>query len=92
MDTTMTKEQYEALLEEHRAKQSAAIEEAVSKFQARLGTPDALTMRDYFAMYALQALDIQAHIARPSAENLARSAYNIADAMIAMRTPLREGS
>ena len=44
-----------------------------------------MTLRDYFAAKALMALDVQAHVARPAAEHLARSAYNIADAMLKVR-------
>lgn len=46
---------------------------------------DIKTPRDEFAMAALQALDIQAHVARPAAEHLAKSAYEIADAMMKAR-------
>jgi hypothetical protein len=49
------------------------------------GVERGIPMRDFFAAMALQALDIQAHVSRPSAEQLAESAYNIADAMLKVR-------
>ena len=44
-----------------------------------------MSLRDWFAALALQALDVQAHVAPPAAANLARSAYAIADAMLSER-------
>ena len=44
-----------------------------------------MTLRDYFAAKALSVLDVQAHVEMPAAENLARSAYKIADAMLKER-------
>jgi len=46
---------------------------------------EGMTLRDYFAAKALMALDIQAHVARPAAQTLAKSAYEIADAMLEAR-------
>lgn len=41
-----------------------------------------LTKREHFAAMALQAVDVQAHVASPAAKNIAASAVNIADALI----------
>lgn len=46
---------------------------------------DGMTLRDYFASQALANLNLQAHVAAPAAAHLARSAYEIADAMLAER-------
>jgi hypothetical protein len=43
------------------------------------------SLRDEFAMAALANLNLQAHVSKPAAENLAESAYNIADAMLEAR-------
>lgn len=42
-------------------------------------------LRDRFAVAALRAVDVQAHVARPAAIHIARSAYEIADAMLIAR-------
>lgn len=42
-----------------------------------------MSLRDWFAGMALQAVYVQAHVAKPAAENIAASAYEIADAMLA---------
>ena len=44
-----------------------------------------MTLRDYFAGQALANLNLQAHVAKPAAESLAKSSYEIADAMLAER-------
>lgn len=44
-----------------------------------------MTLRDYFAGQALANLNLQAHVSRPGADQLARSAYEIADAMLEAR-------
>jgi hypothetical protein len=44
------------------------------------------SLRDYFAAHALQAVNVQAHVAEPAAEFIAWSVYNIADAMLAERS------
>lgn len=44
-----------------------------------------MTLRDYFAAQALANLNLQAHVSKPAAENLAKSAYEIADAMLEAR-------
>jgi hypothetical protein len=41
-----------------------------------------LSKREWFAGMALANLNLQSHIAKPGAEALAESAFNIADAMI----------
>ena len=46
---------------------------------------DGMTLRDYFAAKALSAMDLQIVIANPAAEMMARSAYVVADAMLAAR-------
>jgi hypothetical protein len=43
------------------------------------------SLRDYFAGQALANLNLQAHVANPAAEALAKSAYAIADAMLEAR-------
>lgn len=47
---------------------------------------EGMTLRDYFAGQALANLNLQAHVAKPAAEHLARSAYEIADAMLKERS------
>lgn len=46
---------------------------------------DGMTLRDYFAGQALANLNLQAHVAKPAAEYMAKSAYEIADAMLRER-------
>ena len=41
-----------------------------------------MTLLDYFAGQALASLDLQSHIARPAAEHLAKSSYEIGRAML----------
>jgi hypothetical protein len=54
-----------------------------SEKEYEIGTSShGLTKREYFAAMALQAVDIQAHVATPAAKNIARSAVEIADALI----------
>ena len=50
-----------------------------------IGVHEGMTLRDYFAGQVLANLNLQAHVAKPAAESMARSAYEIADAMIAER-------
>jgi hypothetical protein len=45
-----------------------------------------MSLRDYFAAAALSAMDVQNSVAPPAASNMARSAYTIADAMLAERS------
>lgn len=48
--------------------------------------PDApKSLRDEFAIAALSNLNLQAHVAKPAATSLAKSAYEIADAMLEAR-------
>ena len=42
-------------------------------------------LRDEFATKALSVLDVHAHVSAPAADILAKSAYNIADAMLKAR-------
>lgn len=44
-----------------------------------------MSLRDYFAAQAIAALNVQAHVEMPGAEQLAHSAYEIADAMLRER-------
>jgi len=56
-------------------------EERTMVYQEWLG----MSLRDWFAGIALASLNLQAHIEIPAAEFLARSAYNIAAAMLKER-------
>jgi hypothetical protein len=47
---------------------------------------DGMSLRDLFAGLALQAINVQAHVAEPASEFIAWSAYNIADAMLKERS------
>lgn len=49
-------------------------------------TNEGMSLRDYFAGQALANLNLQAHVAKPAATSLAKSAYEIADAMLEART------
>lgn len=44
-----------------------------------------MSLRDWFAGRALATLDVQAHVSHPAADALAKSAYEIADAMLQAR-------
>ncbi len=51
----------------------------------KLGVTRGMSLRDWLAGMALQAIDWQAHVAAPAAANIAASAYKIADAMLEER-------
>ena len=44
-----------------------------------------MTLRDYFAAKAIEAMDLQIAIAKPAAKSMALSAYLVADAMLEAR-------
>jgi hypothetical protein len=54
-------------------------------FGQSYGKHPGMTLRDFFANGALQAINVQAHVAEPAAEFIAWSAYNIAEAMLKER-------